>query len=335
MILNLNKRAHMKLKFAWPLLSILCCFQLQLAHGQGTFPDKTIHLIVPQAAGGPSDVIGRVLAQRLSESLGKSVIVDNKPGAGGNIGVDATAKAKPDGYLMIVTIVGNIAINDSLFKNLPFSATRDLEGISKVVSSPMVLVANPAFEPNSIAELIALAKSKPAMTFAYGSPGAGSPQHIGGELVNSKAGIKLGHIPYKGAAPALTDLLGNQVPLAIVGLPAALPYIKSGKIKAIAVFSKTRSRLAPNIPTFVESGFPEIEAELVYGVFVPAGTPKPVVNTLNQKIGDALNSKEVREKFLNDGFDVVFSTPGELNDYLKSEVLKWRPVVRESGATPD
>ena len=325
----------MKLKFAFLLLPLICFFQLPLANAQSAYPDKTIHLIVPQAAGGPSDVLGRVLAQKLSESLGKSVIVDNKPGAGGNIGVDATAKSKPDGYVMLVTIVGNIAINDSLFKTLPFSAPRDLDGVSKVVSSPMVLVANPAFEPNSIAEMIALAKSKPALTFSYGSPGAGSPQHIGGELVNSKAGIKLGHIPYKGAAPALTDLLGNQIPLAIVGLPAALPYIKAGKIKAIAVFSKTRSRLAPNVPTFVESGFPEIEAELVYGVFVPAGTPKPVINTLNQKIGEVLNSKEVKDKFLNDGFDVVFSTPGELNDYLKSEVLKWRPVVRESGATPD
>ena len=325
----------MKLKFAFLLLPLICFIQLPPANAQSAYPDKTIHLIVPQAAGGPSDVLGRVLAQRLSESFGRSVIVDNKPGAGGNIGVDATAKAKPDGYVMLVTIVGNIAINDSLFKTLPFSAPRDLDGISKVVSSPMVLVANPAFEPNSIAEMIALAKSKPPLTISYGSPGAGSPQHIGGELVNSKAGIKLGHIPYKGAAPALTDLLGNQIPLAIVGLPAALPYIKAGKIKAIAVFSKTRSRLAPNVPTFVESGFPEIEADLVYGVFVPAGTPKPVINTLNQKIGEVLNSKEVKEKFLNDGFDVVFSTPGELNDYLKSEVLKWRPVVRESGATPD
>jgi tripartite-type tricarboxylate transporter receptor subunit TctC len=325
----------MKTKFFGLLLVILGFFQGHLAYGQGAYPDKVVRLIVPQAAGGPSDVIGRLLAQKLSESLGKSVIVDNKPGAGGNIGVDATAKAKPDGYVMIVTIVGNIAINDSLFKNLPFSSVRDLEGVSKVVSSPMVLVANPTFEANTIAEMVALAKSKPPSTFSYGSPGAGSPQHIGGELVNAKAGIKLGHIPYKGAAPALTDLLGNQVPLAIVGLPAALPFIKSGKIKGIAVFSKTRSKLAPNIPTFVESGYPEIEADLVYGVFVPTGTPKPIINTLNKNIGEALNSKEVREKFTGDGFEVVFSTPAELNDYLKSEVQKWRPVVRDSGATPD
>jgi tripartite-type tricarboxylate transporter receptor subunit TctC len=292
-------------------------------------------MIVPQAAGGPSDVLGRMLAQKLSDSLGKSVIVDNKAGAGGNIGADAVAKSKPDGYTALITIVGTIAINESLYKTLPFNAIKDFDGVSKVASSPMVLVANPAFEPNTIAELVTLVKSKPALSIPYGSAGNGSPQHIGGELLNSKAGIKLSHIPYKGAAPALTDLLGGQVPLAIVGLPAALPYIKAGKLKAIAVFSKTRSKLASNIPTFVESGYPEIEADLVYGVFVPTGTPKPIINSLNQKIIDSMNTKEVKEKLLNDGFDVVVSTPAELNEYLKNEVQKWRPIVRDSGAIAD
>ena len=202
----------MKLKFAFLLLPLICFIQLPPANAQSAYPDKTIHLIVPQAAGGPSDVLGRVLAQRLSESFGRSVIVDNKPGAGGNIGVDATAKAKPDGYVMLVTIVGNIAINDSLFKTLPFSAPRDLDGISKVVSSPMVLVANPAFEPNSIAEMIALAKSKPPLTISYGSPGAGSPQHIGMEIFRQYTGAPIVHIPYRGAAAAVTDVMAGQVP---------------------------------------------------------------------------------------------------------------------------
>ena len=325
----------MKSKIISALIPILCVSYLNLANAQTAYPDKAIRLIVPQAAGGPSDVLGRTVAQKLSESLGKNVIVDNKPGAGGNIGTDALAKSKPDGYVMLITIVGILGINETLYKSLPFNVTKDLDGVAKVASSPMVLVANPAFEPNTIPELISLAKSKPAMSIAYGSAGTGSPQHIGGELLNSKAGIKLSHIPYKGAAPALTDLLGGQVPLAIVGLPAAMPYIKAGKLKAIAVFSKSRSKLAPNIPTFVESGYPEIEADLVYGVFVPTGTPKPVINLLNQKIGDALNAKDVKEKLLNDGFDVVYSSPGELNEYLKSEIQKWRPIVRDSGATSD
>ncbi|QWD67795.1 tripartite tricarboxylate transporter substrate binding protein [Polynucleobacter sp. VK25] len=317
------------------LLLALTLFCAQNISAQGAYPDKTIRMIVPQAAGGPSDVLGRLIAQKLSDSLGKSVIVDNKAGAGGNIGADLVAKSKPDGYTALITIVGTLAINESLYKNLPFDVPKDFDGVSKVASSPMVLVANPAFEPNTIAELIALVKSKPALSIPYGSAGNGSPQHIGGELLNSKAGIKLSHIPYKGAAPALTDLLGGQVPLAIVGLPAALPYIKAGKLKAIAVFSKTRSKLASNIPTFVESGYPEIEADLVYGVFVPAGTPKPIITSLNQKIVESINTKEVKEKLLNDGFDVVVSTPAELNEYLKNEVQKWRPIVRDSGAIAD
>ena len=325
----------MKSKIISVLAPILCIFHLSLANAQTIYPDKAIRLIVPQAAGGPSDVLGRTVAQKLSDSLGKNVIVDNKPGAGGNIGTDALTKSKPDGYVMLITIVGILGVNETLYKSLPFNVTKDLDGVAKVASSPMVLVANPAFEPNTIPELIALAKSKPAMSIAYGSAGTGSPQHIGGELLNSKAGIKLSHIPYKGAAPALTDLLGGQVPLAIVGLPAAMPYIKAGKLKAIAVFSKSRSKLAPTIPTFVEAGYPEIEADLVYGVFVPAGTPKPVINLLNQKIGDALNAKDVKEKLLNDGFDVVYSSPNELNEYLKSEIQKWRPIVKDSGATSD
>jgi tripartite-type tricarboxylate transporter receptor subunit TctC len=325
----------MKTKFSTTLATIFCLLCSSLASAQSAYPDKPIRLIVPQAAGGPSDVLGRTLAQKLSDSLGKNVIVDNKPGAGGNIGTDTLAKSKPDGYMMLITIVGILAINETLYKTLPFNVVKDLDGVSMIASSPMVLVANPAFAPNTIAELVTLAKSRPPMSIPYGSSGTGSPLHIGGELINAKAGIKLSHIPYKGAAPALTDLLGGQVPLAIVGLPAAMPHIKSGKLKAIAVFSKSRSKLAPNIPTFVESGYPEIETELVYGVFVPAGTPKPIVNLLNQKIGDAMNAKDVKEKMLNDGFDVVTSTPNELNEYLKNEIQKWQPIVRDSGAKAD
>jgi tripartite-type tricarboxylate transporter receptor subunit TctC len=325
----------MKSRNVLTLVTIFCIFYGHLAIAQTIYPDKTIRLIVPQTAGGPSDVLGRILAHKLSDSLGKNVIVDNKPGAGGNIGTDALAKAKPDGYVMLIVVAGSLAIKETLYKSLPFNVTKDFDGVSMVASSPIVLVANTAFEPSSISELISLAKSKPAMSIAYGSSGTGTYQHIGGELLNSKAGIKLSHIPYKGGAPALTALLGGQVPVAIVGLPAAMAHIKVGKLNAIAVFSKSRSKLAPNIPTFVESGYPEIDADNVYGVFVPAGTPKPVINLLNQKISDAMNSKDVKEKLLNDGFEVVFSSPNELNEYLKNEIQKWRPIVRNSGATSD
>ena len=325
----------MSLKLTKILILALAIFNVQFAYSQGKYPEKDIRIIVPQAAGGPSDILGRVIAQKLSESLGKGVIVENRAGAGGNIGADAVAKAKPDGYTALITIVGILGINETLYKTLPFNATKDFDGVSMVASSPMVLVANPAFTPNSIPELIAFAKSRPPLSIPYGSSGTGSPLHIGGELINSKAGIKLSHVPYKGAAPALVDLLGGQIPLAVVGLPAALPYIKSGKLKALAVFSQSRSNLAPNIPTFIESGYPEIEAELVYGVFLPAGSPKSVINLLNQKIAESLKNKEVEERLLNAGFDVVLSTPAELTDYLKKDVQKWRPIVRASGASAE
>jgi tripartite-type tricarboxylate transporter receptor subunit TctC len=192
-----------------------------------------------------------------------------------------------------------------------------------------------AFPPNTIRELISFVKSKPAGTFSYGSAGTGSPQHIGGELLNTKAGIKLNHIPYKGAVPALTDLLGGQIPLAIVGLPAALPHVKTGKLKAIAIFGRNRSAHAPDVATFVETGFAEIEMELVYGLFVATGTPRPIINKLNQELLGILRTADVKEKLLSNGFELVDSSPKELDDYLKSEIEKWRPIVRDSGAVAD
>jgi tripartite-type tricarboxylate transporter receptor subunit TctC len=305
------------------------------AFAQSAYPDHNLRIIVPQTAGGPSDVLGRVFAQKLSERLGKPVIVENKPGAGANIGTDMVAKSKPDGYTLLINIAGILAINETLYKQLPFDAVRDLDGVARVVTSQLVLVAHPSFAPNNIRELVALAKSRPAGSISYGSAGTGSPQHVGGELLNTKAGIKLNHVPYKGAVPALNDLLGGQVPLAIVGLPAAVPYIKAGKLKAIAVFGGTRSELMTEVPTFVESGFPDIEMELAYGIFTAKGTPRPIVNRLNEELGAILKMPDVREKLLAIGFEAGHSSPAELDAYLKSEVQKWRPIVRDSGAVAD
>jgi tripartite-type tricarboxylate transporter receptor subunit TctC len=299
---------------------------------QSTYPDRTLRIIVPQTAGGPSDVLGRLFAQKLSERLGKPVIVENKPGAGANIGTELVAKSKPDGYTLLINIAGILAINETLYKQLPFDAVRDLDGVARVVTSQLALVAHPSFAPNNIRELVAYAKSQPANSISYGSAGTGSPQHIGGELLNTKAGIKLNHIPYKGAIPALTDLLGGQIPLAIVGLPAAVPHIKGGKLKGIAVFGRTRSELTPDVSTFVESGFPDIEMELAYGVFTAKGTPRPIIDRLNQELGAILRMRDVREILLNTGFDAGHSSPEELDAYLKDQVQKWRPIVRASGA---
>ncbi|MSQ57711.1 MAG: tripartite tricarboxylate transporter substrate binding protein [Limnohabitans sp.] len=310
---------------AWPLQVL----------SQSVFPDRNLRLVVPQTAGGPSDVLGRTIAHKLADTLGKSVVIDNKPGAGGNIGSDIVAKSKPDGHTILINIAGILAINESLYKTMPFNSGKDLEGLGKIGSSNIILVAHPSFSPNTIRQLISFVKSKPAGTFSYGSAGTGSPQHIGGELLNTKAGIKLNHIPYKGAVPALTDLLGGQIPLAIVGLPAALPHVKAGKLKAIAIFGRTRSAHAPDVATFVETGFAEIEVELVYGLFVATGTPKPIINKLNQDLIAILRTADVKEKLLSNGFELVDSSPKELDDYLKSEIEKWRPIVRDSGAVAD
>jgi tripartite-type tricarboxylate transporter receptor subunit TctC len=305
------------------------------AQAQSGYPSGPVRIIVPQTAGGPSDVLGRLFGQKLSESLGKPVIVENKPGAGSNIGTEFVAKSKPDGLNLLVNISGILAINQTLYKQLPFDAAKDLDGVARVVTSPLVLVAHPSFGPSNVKDLVAFAKAQPAGTISYGSAGTGSPQHVGGELLNAKAGIKLNHIPYKGAIPALQDLVGGQVPLAIVGLPAVLQNMKAGKLKAIAVFGASRSAIAPEIPTFVESGFPEIEMDLAYGIFVAKGTPKPIIDRLNQDLGTILKMPDVREKLLAAGFDVGHSSPAELDAYLRTEITKWRPIVRDSGATAD
>jgi len=305
------------------------------AQAQSAYPATSVRMIVPQPAGGPSDVLGRLFAQKLSESLGKPVIVENKPGAGGNIGTDFVAKSKPDGLNLLVVISGTLAINQTLYKQLPFDAGRDLDGVARVVTSQLVLVAHPSFAPNNITELVTAAKAAPPGSISYGSAGMGTPQHVGGELLNAKAGIKLNHIPYKGAIPALQDLLSGQIPLAIVGLPAALQNMKAGKLKAIAVFGGKRSAIAPDVPTFVESGFSELEMALDYGIFSTKGTPRPIIDRLNQDLGAALKASDVRERLLTAGFEVSFSSPAELDAYLRSEITKWRPIVRDSGATAD
>ncbi|MBA2961453.1 MULTISPECIES: Bug family tripartite tricarboxylate transporter substrate binding protein [Ramlibacter] len=305
------------------------------ARAQAGYPAGPVRIIVPQTAGGPSDVLGRLFAQKLTESLGKPVIVENKPGAGGNIGTEYVVHSKPDGLNLLVNISGILAINQALYKQLPFDASRDLDGVARVVSSQLVLVAHPSFAPNNIKELVAAAKAQPSGSISYGSAGTGSPQHVGGELLNAKAGIKLNHVPYKGAVPALQDLVGGQIPLAIVGLPAVLQNMKAGKLKAIAVFGATRSSIAPEVPTFVESGFPEIEMELAYGIFAAKGTPRPVVDRLNQDLGAILKMPDVREKLLTAGFEVGHSSAADLDAYLRSEIQKWRPIVRDSGATAD
>lgn len=295
------------------------------------YPSQPIKLIVPFAAGGPSDVLARSFTQKLGESLGQPIIVDNKPGGGTNIAAEYVARANPDGYTIFLMMVGTQAINKSLYKTLSYDTTKDFAPISLVASSSLMLVANPNVPVKTASELIAYSKANPGKV-NFGSSGTGTPLHLGGELFNTEAGTNIVHVPYKGAAPALTDVIGGQIQTAMVGTPAALPFVKNGKLTAIGVTSLKRSVNAPEIPTISET-LPNFEVELVYALVAPAGTPTNIIATLNKDLIKTLDNPEVKEKLNAKGFDVVTSTPSYLGQYINSEVAKWAPIVKKSGAS--
>jgi tripartite-type tricarboxylate transporter receptor subunit TctC len=301
-----------------------------LAQAQN-YPSQPIKLIVPFAAGGPSDVLARSFSQKLGESLGQPIIVDNKPGGGTNIAAEYVARANPDGYTIFLMMVGTQAINKSLYKTLSYDTTKDFAPISLVASSSLMLVANPNVPVKTASELIAYSKANPGKV-NFGSSGTGTPLHLGGELFNTEAGTNIVHVPYKGAAPALTDVIGGQIQTAMVGTPAALPFVKNGKLTAIGVTSLKRSVNAPEIPTISET-LPNFEVELVYALVAPAGTPTNIIATLNKDLIKTLDNPEVKEKLNAKGFDVVTSTPSYLGQYINSEVAKWAPIVKKSGAS--
>jgi len=297
------------------------------------YPNKTIRMIVPFAAGGPTDIITRTVGQKLTESWGQPVVIDNRGGGGGNIGSDILAKATPDGYTLAMIIVGH-AINASLYSKLPYDPVKDFAPVTLAGAATIVLVAHPSVQAKSVKELIALAKSKPGK-INWASPGTGTPHHLAGELFKTRTGIDMVHIPYKGAAPAVVDLLGGQVSLAFVSLPAALPHIKAGKLTALGVSSPQRSAVAPEVPTIAESGLTGYELENWYGVLAPAGTPREIVNKLNGEIVKILQTQDVKERLNSQGFEIRTSTPEQFAAYLKSEIVKWAKIVKDSGAKVD
>jgi len=298
-----------------------------------SYPNQPIRLVIPFAAGGPSDVLARGFSQKLGESLGQPIIIDNKPGAGTNLAADFVAKSKADGYTIFLMMVGTQAINETLYKKLSYNTIKDFSPISLVASSSLMLVANPSVPVKNVADLIAYSKANPGK-INFGSSGTGTPLHLGGELFNVQAGTTLNHVPYKGAAPALTDVLGGQIQTAMVGTPAALPFVKTGKLTAIGVTSLKRSSNAPEIPAIAET-LPKFEVELVYAMVAPAGTPKDIINKLNSQLVSVLNNPEIKSQLNSKGFDVISSSPEQLGEYIKSEVSKWAPIVKKSGATAD
>ena len=313
-------------------LSALGALTPLLANAQ-SYPTQPIKLIIPFAAGGPSDVLARGFAPKLGENLGQPIILENKPGAGANLAAEYVANSKGDGYTLFLMMVGTQAINETLYKKLNYNVIKDFAPISLVGSSSLMLVANPSFPVKTVSELITFDKANPGKV-SFGSSGAGTPLHLAGELFNTQAGTNILHVPYKGAAPALTDVLGGQIQTAIVGTPAALPYVKSGKLTALGVTSLKRSSNAPEIPAITET-LPKFEVELVYAIVAPASTPKAIVDKLNSQLITVLNNPEIKAQLNSRGFDVLTSTPIQTAVYIKSEVTKWAPIVKKSGVTAE
>ena len=302
------------------------------AFAQG-YPTKPAKVIVPYPPGGPTDIVARVVSQKLSEQMGQQFIVENRPGAGGNIGAEAVAKSPADGYTLLVATTAH-AINPALFKSLGYNLVKDFAPVSQLTSGPLVIVANPSLPVKNVKELIALAKAKPG-TLNYASSGNGQSTHLSAELFGTMAGVKMNHIPYKGSAPALTDVMGGQASLMFDTMLSAMPQVKNGKLKAIAVTSAARSPAAPDVPTVAESGLPGYEAIAWNGLLAPAGTPAEVVNKLNAELKKALDAPDVKDRFSAQGFGAAWNTREAFAKFIQAELDKWAKVVKVSGATLD
>ena len=304
-----------------------------LAHGQA-WPSKPIKWVVPFAPGGTTDILARTVGEKLAIALGQPVIIENKPGAGGGLGAEFTAKAAPDGYTIMGGTISTHAINASLYKNLPYDPVKDFVAITLIARVPNMLVINPAVPAKDVKELIALLKANPNK-YSFASSGNGTSQHLSGELFKSMSGTEMQHIPYKGSPPALQDVMGGQVTMTFDNITTAWPLAKAGKLRALAVTTAKRSSVAPEVPTLAESGLPGFEVGSWQGVFAPAGTPPDIVKRLNAEIVKALNLPDVREKLGGLGAEIVADSPEEFSALVKAEVVKWADVVKKSGAKVD
>ena len=301
------------------------------ALAQDNYPSKPITMIVPFAAGGTTDILARIVGQAMSLDLGQSVIIENKPGAGGNIGAQQAARSKPDGYTVFMGTVGTHAINQTLYKKLPYDPLKDFTPLSRVATVPNLLVAHPSRPYKTVKELIAYAKAHPGEV-TYGSPGSGASPHVSGALFQSMTGAQISHIPYKGSAPAMSDLLGNQIAIMFDNMPSAIQHVRSGKLRPIAVTTAKRSPELPDVPTIAEAGVPGYEATSWFGLWAVAGTPAPVLEKLHASLTKVLKDPAVAKKIGDQGGDIVVETPAQFEAFIKSEAAKWGKVVKESGA---
>ena len=300
-----------------------------------TYPNKPIRMVLPYPTGSSSnDIAIRAIAPVMAASMGQTVVVDNKPGAGGNIGVDIVAKAAPDGYTLVAGANSTMAINPSVFPNLPYDSVKDLSPIAMVAKFPYVLVVPASLPVKNVKELIAYVRANPNFNFASGS-GTGSTTHLCPELLNSSQGVQMTHIPYKGGAQAMIDLVGGQVQLFCGGITAVISQVKSGKIRAIGSATLKRSELMPDVPTVIEQGVPDFEVGSWLGVFGPAKLPPAIIRRVNEEVNKAVSTPETRKFFLNQGAEVSLMTPDELGAYHRHEITKWGAVVRRLGIKPD
>jgi tripartite-type tricarboxylate transporter receptor subunit TctC len=303
------------------------------AAAQG-YPAKPIHFIVPFPPGGGTDIIARTVAARLSEANKWVIVIENKPGAGGNLGLDQAAKSPADGYTMVIGQTSNLAINPTLYSKLPYDSIKDFSPVALLASSPIVLVAPEKTPYKSLGEAMGAAKAKPG-TVTYGSPGNGTVAHLTAELLQRTADVKLTHVPYKGASQALTDLMGGQIDLYLSSVPSALGQIKGGKLRPLAVTGAKRSAQLPQVPTIAESGYKGFDVTTWYGLLYPAGTPEPIVKRMNEEVNRVLNAGDVREKLATEGGDALGGTPEQFAALLKADLARWGQIVKQSGAKVD
>src|SRR5438876_9019321 len=300
------------------------------AGAQERYPNKPLHIVVPFAPGGSTDIIARLIGERLTSALGQPVVIENRGGAAGNIGAEAVARAAPDGYTLLMATTGVMAINNALYPNMSYDAAKDFEPVIFVASITNVLVVAPELPAKNVRELIALAKEKPG-SLSFGSSGAGSSTHLSSELFKSMAGIDVLHIPYKGSSQALTDLLAGRISMIIDNMPGAIGFIKAGRLRALAVTGSKRSPALPDVPTIAEAGVPGYESLSWSGIAVPAGTPNDVIARLNREIAVVLAQPDIRAKFSQAGADPVGGSPQEFANHIRAEREKWSRLIRERG----
>jgi tripartite-type tricarboxylate transporter receptor subunit TctC len=309
------------------------CMGVSLSAVAADYPEKAIRVVVPYAPGGASDILARVLGQKLTESLRQPVVIENRPGAGGTIGADLVAKAPPDGYTLLLADVAVYTIGPALYAKLPYT-TADLAPVINLATFAHILITAPNSPLGSFGDLLAQEKLKPGR-FSVASSGNGTSTHLTAEMVNSVAGTKLAHVPYKGGGAAITDVMGGQVDMMFIGTPPAMPLLQSGKLKALAVTTTKRMAALPQVPTVAESGLPGFESIAAQGVFAPAGTPREIIAQINTEIARIIKLPDVRARWTQLGAEPIDNTPQQFATWLTSESAKWGKVIRDSGAKPD